>query len=129
MVYNKQMYSDELDNGQPSNNHVQQAPMPSPRKSLEFLESQKDQYNQVFEVKTPIATPTQSPPRSPIPTVQHKPIVPPQQEPEKPQQPLQFYILNKSDDEYSILDVTIEEEEPQSIYQTIKLKLFILISI
>ena len=87
-------------------------PQPSPRKSLEFVESHKDQFNFEFVLKTPIATPTQSPPRSPLPQPSHFKTeeTTAVKEKENQEQPIQFYILNKSDDEYSILDVTIEED-------------------
>jgi hypothetical protein len=94
----------------------QMPPQPSPRKSLEFLESQKDQFNVEFVLKTPIVTPTQSPPRSPLPQPSHVkttessyPIEQEKKE-QKEEKPIQFYILNKSDDDCSILDVTIEED-------------------
>lgn len=88
------------------------APIPSPRarKSIEIPNEFNNQQVQFsFEVKTPVPTPSQSPPQSP-----RHPILTPQisVEPQQPQvEPLTMNYINQEDDESSILEKTINEND------------------
>jgi hypothetical protein len=87
----------------------QQPPQHSPRKSLEFLEQQRDP-KVVLEFQTPQATPRNSPPPSPPPQKEEPKVEPiPVTEKAKPEV-VKYFIIEKDEDSYSVLDVTLEDE-------------------
>ncbi len=125
----QQVRSDELTKAeQKSQLKPSQPPQPSPRRSLEYLEAQKEQYNLVIEIKTPVASPAQSPPSSPepkqslfVPPQSKQQDVPPTQQ---PQSNTQFIVLSKSEDDSYIFEVTIEDEKLEGNFFFAKIKVF-----
>jgi hypothetical protein len=117
MIHNKNtedLYPSGEQQQQPpgrSSNGTAPPPIPSPRRSLEFLEQQKDRPVEI-QVPTPVVTPTQSRPSSPLPATEHKPA--PVEKAQQTEQIIQF--VRYSDDE-SILDVTIEEDNQEPVVQ------------
>lgn len=114
MIYNSEFFPTEPTIPKPSaETQPQQPPLPSPRKSLEFLEQQKEQ-PVVFEVPTPVPTP--SPPRSPVPQPQQQQQKPAEPKPQvvqapQPPPPVQYLVLEQ-EEEFSELDVTLEDQQP-----------------
>lgn len=123
MIFNKDYFPTDEFIPPPLETIRPQQPIPSPRKSLEFLEQQKDRHVEV-QVATPIVTPTHSPPHSPRPKPQEpaKPVA------EKFQQTEMIQMVKFASDDESILQMSEDDEHECKFKQNIwseKLKLFL----
>ena len=124
MIYNNDFFTNDTVEKQvphldiieePQIGVVQPQPQPSPRKSLEYLEQRKyDNRPQSLELATPVPTPPLLSPSYPPVHVHPVPQPQPQLQPQTvavEQKPKIQYLVLEQEEDFSELDVTLEDEQ------------------